>query len=335
MIHRFFAIILLHAAGILPSCSNIETRKQASDSVRSNPDSTLLAEFSHGDLRTNWEKHSVPLDSIFDGGVGKNDIPAIDFPEFVTVTQARSFLSEPDFGIFIDLNGAQKFYPYNILNWHEVVNDNIGGKPLAVTFCPLCGSAIVYERVIQSDTLLFGVSGKLYESNLLMFDNKNESLWSQAMGEAVAGDYTGQKLVLVNSAVISFEEVADNFPETKVLSTQTGFERNYNVYPYSDYNASDDLYFPVSKRDPRFKNKDMMYVVETGNSSVAFPWRELLAAKKATQPSKDGTIEVTVTDFFPSSVKKETGEKLNGYFSYWFSWYSVKGEKGIVWKPRN
>src|SRR5262249_16063047 len=115
------------------------------------------------------------------------------------------------------------------------------------------------------------------------------------------------------------------------LSTKTGFDRNYFDYPYSDYNSSDELYFPVSKKSNRYKNKDEMYVVQIGNTSVAFHWKDLLKAGQATQKTPEGTVEVKVDHFVPSSVSKETGEALNGYFSYWFSWYAMKGENGIVW----
>lgn len=294
-------------------------------------DSLFESQFSPSDLITNWEKHSIPLDSVFDGGPGKNDIPAIDYPKFVSAAEAHKFLSAPDFGVFLDWNGEQKFYPLNILNWHEIVNDEIGGQPVVVTFCPLCGSGMVFSRVFGRDTLLFGVSGKLYESNLLMFDSKKESLWSQAMGECVVGDDLGTKLQLINSVLISYEDVEQYFPNAKVLSTDTGFDRNYFQYPYSDYNSSEELYFPVGKISDRYKNKDEMYVVQIGDESVAFHWLDLLKAGKATKQTKDGLVEVKVTNLVPEAINKNTGEKLNGYFSYWFSWNATYGENGIVW----
>ena len=318
------------------SCNNSAQhavkKNQSPDSIQSDEDSSLLNQYSHSDLRTNWKKSSIPIDSIYDGGVGKNDIPAIDFPEFISVEESHGFLTPPDYGILLEVEGEQKFYPFNILNWHEVVNDVIDDQPIAVTFCPLCGSAIVYDRVVDGDTLLFGVSGKLYESNLLMFDEKTESLWSQAMGKCVAGDFLGKKLPLINSVVISLEEVEKYFPNARVLSTKTGFDRNYMQDPYSDYVSNDMLMFPVSRKNSRFQNKDMMYVVQIGNTSVAFHWKDLLKAGSADQNTPDGIASVRVKNFIPSATKKDDGEKLNGYFSYWFSWYVMFGDKGIVWR---
>jgi hypothetical protein len=193
------------AGFVFYSCNNSSTKKVSHpDSLSHSEDTTLLSKYEPGELRTNWNNHSVPIDSIHDGGPGKNGIPAIDFPEFVSVDGARRFLTDPDFGILIINGNEEKFYPLKILNWHEVVNDNIAALSVAVTFCPLCGSAIVYNRTVDGDTLLFGVSGKLYESNMLMFDEGTESLWSQASGVAIAGDLTSKNLELINSSIFSF-----------------------------------------------------------------------------------------------------------------------------------
>lgn len=318
------------AGFLFSSCKNKNTDAEniTSDIAE---DSAIIRKFSPGELKTNWEKHSIPLDEIKSGGPEKNGIPAIDYPEFVSVTEATHFLREPDFGILLTISDDTRFYPNKILSWHEIVNDTVGNVPVAVTFCPLCGSAIVYERVVDGDTFRFGVSGKLYESNLLMFDHKTESLWSQASGTAVAGDLTDKKLKLVNSVVVSFEEVVNLFPAAKILSVNTGFQRNYKQDPYADYNGNEDLYFPVGNISDRFFNKEMFFVVKAGNSSVAFNWKDLLKKEKANQKTPEGNVSVTVKNFIPSAVQSETGEPLSGYFSYWFSWYATYGDKGLVW----
>ncbi len=337
LLHNDFTYLMLAlmASIFFFSCHNSSRSAVQNNSVdtaqQANSDSLLEAQYAHSDLKTNWSKHSMPLDSIRDGGVGKNDIPAIDFPEFVTVQQARGFLTEPDFGILLDQNGERKFYPFNILNWHEVVNDVIGAQPVAITFCPLCGSAIVYDRLLNGDTFLFGVSGRLYESNLLMFDEKTESLWSQAAGECIAGDLLGKKLALVNSVIVSFEEIENNFPDAKVLSTKTGFERNYTQDPYADYVSNDTLIFPVSSHNARFMNKDMMYALEYGTYSIVLPWKKLLKSGKAEVHLPHDVIVVSVKNFVPSATVKATGEAVPGYFTYWFSWYAMHGKDGIVW----
>lgn len=331
---------ILAATIWLFSCNVGESQHNRADTLSSvaavtgknNPqqDSAIAHQYDFEGLKTDFSKHSIPLDSIFSGGPEKNGIPAIDFPDFQTIDQCKGFLSDPDYGILLQGKNEIKFYPINILNWHEIVNDEIDGTPVAVTFCPLCGSGIVYERLIGSDTVSFGVSGKLFESNLLMFDDKTESLWSQGMGEAVAGAYTGTKLKLVNSTITSFEDLAAYFPKAKVLSPKTGFDRNYSQYPYTDYLSSEDLYFPVSHKSNKFSPKDMMYVVQSGKSSIAFDWLALLKKGDASVKTADGLVSVKVTDNIPSATN-DSGESLAGYFSFWFSWYTFYGERGYVW----
>lgn len=325
-----YLFLALFAAAFISSCSSPESGngKAASDTIPV-ADSSLLKEYNFSELRTDFSIHSVPADSIHDGGVSKNGIPAIDFPEFISVESARGFLTEPDFGILLQGKSETRFYPYNILNWHEVVNDVLDGLPVVITFCPLCGTGIVYERLVDGDTLQFGVSGKLYESNLLMFDDKSESLWSQSMGEAIAGDLTGKKLRLLNTIVISFSEVVEDFPSAKVLSPQTGYARNYMQNPYGDYSSSEELYFPVSHSSDRFPAKQMMYIVSSGHQSFAFDWLALLKKGSAVAKSPDGIVSVSVKRNIPYATMN--GQILPGYFSFWFSWFTHYGEEGIVW----
>ncbi|MBX7107995.1 MAG: DUF3179 domain-containing protein [Chitinophagales bacterium] len=314
------------------SPSQQDGRQVTTDTAIKATDSALLKEYDFSGLRTDFSKHSVPLDSIHDGGVSKNGIPAIDFPEFISVEAARGFLTEPDYGILLHSKSETRFYPFNILNWHEVVNDVLDTLPVAITFCPLCGSAIVYERLLDGDTLQFGVSGRLYESNLLMFDDKSESLWSQAMGEAVAGKYTGMKLKLLNTEVVSFEEVVEDYPSAKILSPKTGYDRNYMQNPYGDYMTSEELYFPVSHSSKLFPAKQMMYVVSTGSGSIAFDWLSLLKKGNATVKSPEGIVSVLVKKNIPYATIN--GQPQPGYFSFWFSWFTHYGKEGLVWPDK-
>jgi hypothetical protein len=325
------------------ACKNITTEHVSQnnstsklDSLRHDEndpvDSQLLKKYSPGDLKTNLNKHIINLDLIYDGGPGKNGIPAIDYPEFVSVSDAKAFLIDKDFGILLKMGNETRYYPYDVLDWHEVVNDNVNGVPVAVTFCPLCGSGIVYSRLADGDTLSFGVSGKLYESNLLMFDDKNESLWSQMMGEAVAGDYTGKKLQLINSDVTSFDDIVKYFPNAKVLSIHTGYDRNYDENPYADYMKSKELFFPVTQRDTTFDEKDIVYVVPVGNSAVAFNWKKLLEQGSAQVETRLGTVNVSIENTLPMATLASNNQPLPGYFSFWFAYYAFYGKDGYRWE---
>ncbi len=281
--------------------------------------------FQSKGLSTNTAKASIPLEKVLDGGPGKDGIPALTNPKFVSIKEAEKSIKDDMDGLVVSVGNSVKFYPYNIMVWHEIVNDVVGGKPLAITFCPLCGSAIVFETTDQ-----FGVSGKLFESNLLMYDKSTESLWSQSIGTAVVGDRTGEKLTIYPSQVLSFKAFKDKWPDGKIMSTNTGYSRNYDLYPYGDYNNNDDLYFPISIKDSRFPAKEIMYVVNAYDTSVAFPVKQLsespasvdVGGNKVTGAIIDGEI----------IVKDVSGKILPGYHEMWFSWAIHHQEDGVVWK---
>ena len=155
-------------------------------------------------METNGVKHLIPLDKIRGGGPPKDGIPSIDDPVFAGV-QDSQFMSDSDTVIGLYINGEARAYPLFILVWHEIVNDTVGGVPVAVTYCPLCYTNQVFERVIDGQEVEFGTSGKLYNSNLLMYDRLTDSYWSQALGLAVKGDLTGHELDLVPFDVITWD----------------------------------------------------------------------------------------------------------------------------------
>jgi hypothetical protein len=286
--------------------------------------------FENKGLKTNTARLSIPLDKILDGGPGKDGIPALTNPKFVSVKEASKNIKDDVDGIVVSSLNTVKFYPYNIMVWHEIVNDVVGGKTLVITFCPLCGSAIVFDAEINGKAEQFGVSGKLYESNLLMYDKSTESLWSQSIGTAVVGDRTGEKLSVYPSQVVSFKILKEKWPNSEVLSTDTGYGRSYDFYPYGDYNNNDSLYFPISIKDNRFPPKEIMYVVNAYDKSVAFPTKQLggspasvdVGGNKVTGAIVDGEI----------IVKDTSGKILPGYHEMWFSWATHHQEDGVVWK---
>lgn len=297
----------------------------------SSSDSALTAEELEQRFRgfeTDTSKTSIDLSQVLSGGPGKDGIPAISDPEFVPIGEAE--VDPSVLGILIEIDGEKRYYPFNILVWHEIVNDQIGETYFSVTFCPLCGSAIVFDRTVLGDVLEFRVSGKLYESNLLMYDTGTESFWSQALGEAVIGDYSGTKLELLPFQRISFEELQANHLDAKVLSRNTGYNRNYDSNPYGNYGETDNLVFPVSVDDNRFFAKEIMYVIPIENKSIAFPLDDIENNQQA-KFNQEG-IELTVTkENDEITVTKANGEIQPGYFEMWFSWATHHQESGIVW----
>ena len=212
---------------------------------------------SNGIMVTNGLKHIVPLDKIKGGGPPKDGIPSIDDPKFATLT-GSSFLTHSDIVIGLEIDGEAKAYPLSILVWHEIVNDNVGGTPVAVTYCPLCFTNQVFERVLDGQEVEFGTSGKLYNSNLVMYDRLTDSYWSQALGKAITGELTTQELKIIPFDVISWGDWISLHPETLVLTTETGHVRAYGVDPYGDYYTDPRILFPIDNKDDRMHPKEII-----------------------------------------------------------------------------
>ena len=297
--------------------------------ARRAPDSAISARagvLKGGTLATNMQKHAIPLDQILDGGPVKDGIPALIDPKFTPIAEVNADITDTVGGILVTVGKTTRFYPYNIMVWHEIVNDTIEGNPLVITFCPLCGSAIVYEARGEGNPETFGVSGKLYNSNLLMYDATTESLWSQIEGEAVVGERTGEKLTLYPSQVVSFKTVREQYPQASVLSSDTGYSRDYSVYPYGDYDTSEALYFPVAITDTRLPAKEIMYIVNFNDHSVAFQVKDL-------KPGVTARVDVAGTPLI-AELKDgviETTPSLPGYHAMWFAWAVHHQKDGIVW----
>jgi hypothetical protein len=274
---------------------------------------------------TEGVRHSVDLERIVDGGPPKDGIPAIREPKFETVAEADVYLRGDGLGIGIDDGNTERFYPFQILAWHEIVNDVIAGVPVAITYCPLCGTAIVYERSINGVAEDFGVSGKLYDSNLLMYDKSTESYWSQALGEAIHGEMTGTILPLYQYFEnITWDDWKKTHPNGEVLSKDTGFVRDYTREPYGNYAETSGLFFPVPNDDSRLPRKELVVGLIIDGIAKAYQVSLIEEIGEVTDVVNGQDILITKND----------GEGIRGYkinnkgekikmplkYSYWFSW---------------
>jgi hypothetical protein len=213
----------------------------------------------------------VPLDQIISGGPPPDGIPSIDNPKFMSLQEAEELLEDLDLVVGLNINGDIRAYPLQILVWHEIVNDIVGKTPVAVTYCPLCFTNQVFNRTLNDGRILeFGTSGKLYNSNLVMYDRTTNSLWSQAMSQAIIGKLVGVKLDRIPYDVAYWKDWKQLYPNSKVLSRDTGFSRPYGVDPYGDYYTSVDVLFPVTNNDDRLGLKEIVIGLENEGQYKAY-----------------------------------------------------------------
>ncbi|PDV99371.1 DUF3179 domain-containing protein [Candidatus Chloroploca asiatica] len=234
-----------------------------------------------GEFTTDFSRHTVPYDEILSGGPPKDGIPAIDTPQFVSVAEADAWLAPQEPVVLVALGEDVRAYPLQVLMWHEIVNDTVGEQPVAVTFCPLCNTAIAFDRRVGEQVLDFGTTGRLRYSNLIMYDRQTESWWQQATGEAIAGTFAGSRLSFVPATIIAWEEFLTIYPEGRVLSRETGFSRNYGRNPYAGYddvNRPPFLYDGPTTPDILPATARVL-TVELAGEAVAYPYEVLSVAR--------------------------------------------------------
>jgi len=279
--------------------------------------------FSTGEV-----KHSIPLDEILSGGPPKDGIPSIDNPKFINVKSADKQLEEDSPGLGITVGDTSRFYPYQILVWHEIVNDTIEGKPVLVTYCPLCITGIAFSREFDGKSIEFGVSGRLWKSNLLMYDRTNniedESLWSQVLGEAVLGQKTGEKLEVIPSDAVMYGVWKKNHPNTEVLSRDTGIARTYGDRdPYGGYYTDDTVSFGATFNDSRLHQKEFVLGIEIDGVFKAY---HVGAIKEGTITDTFAGQTITIEKDSFDSVRMFIGSEkqpLPYVGGFWFSWLAV------------
>ena len=281
---------------------------------------------------TDGTRHSIPLDEIINGCFGKDCIPSIDDPEFTSVGDLPSWFDEDGIGISIDLNGEQGFYPYQVLVGHEIVNnDRYGNQPVLVTYCPLCFSGIVFDPTVNGEVREFGVSGKLWNSNLLMYDRVNESLWSQISGEAVVGEQTGDELALINSDITTYKQWAAQNPDGKVLIGDKGSLRSYSFIPYGGDLTDIPPFFPLNNTDQRLTYNAFVHGIEFDGQTKAYHVDAIMRDGEVTDTFAGRTIVARYDESLGTARLFErkaegTEERLDPFTAFWFSWVAVHPE---------
>ncbi len=231
-------------------------------------------EYALAGWKTNTAIRTVELNELISGGPPKDGIPSINAPKFVTIDEASGWLDGKEPVVSLDMQGTAKAYPLQILTWHEIVNDEVAGVPVAVTFCPLCYAAIAFDRRIEGETYSFGVSGMLRHSDMIMYDRETETLWQQLNGEGIVGDLTGTKLIAIPAQIISFDQFVSSYPEGAVLSKDTGYRRDYGRNPYAGYDNIDERPFLYKGPfDERIPPMEKVVTVSLSGVEKAYPHR--------------------------------------------------------------
>jgi hypothetical protein len=228
---------------------------------------------------TNWEKRLISSQELLSGGPPRDGIPSIDNPRFVSQAEAESWLAGREPVIALEINGDARAYPLQILTWHEIVNDEVGGLPVAVTFCPLCNAAVVFERQRQGQPFELGVSGLLRKSDMVMYDRTTETLWQQLDGLAIIGDLAGERLTFLPSFLVSFDDFRQAYPDGVVLSRDTGHNRRYGQNPYVGYDqVGSDPFLFQGEIDRRLPAVERVVALTIGALDVAYPFSLLVEA---------------------------------------------------------
>jgi len=264
----------------------------------------------------------VPIDEILRGGPPRDGIPALDDPPMLAAHKAD--FRDDEWVIGIEWKGEALAYPIQILVWHELVNDTISGRPILVSYCPLCGTGMVLGRPRSESTneeaFRFGVSGLLYQSDMLMYDRATESLWSQISATAITGKRMGERLEVLRSTQERWGDWRSAHPDTKVLSRNTGFKRAYGRHPYGNYAATRDLLFPV-RQDRRYHPKMRTIGLRlVSGEARAYPAAELERHGEILVESFEGHEVRILYDVERKRFGAEAPPEVEVIEAYWFAW---------------
>jgi len=265
----------------------------------------------------------VPLERLIQGCARRDCIPSIDQPRFVAASQA-TYLKDADQVLGLSVEGVHRAYPTSILVRHEIVNDTLGTQPVAITFCPLCGSGMAYSRVVEGKVTTFGVSGLLYDSDLVMYDRATGTLWPQILGRGILGRMKGRVLTSLPVAHVDWRTWREQHPDTQVLSTETGFPFTYGGDPYGNYADQPGTLFPITREDDRLHAKTVVFGLSLNGRAVALT-EAFLKAHPATEVELAGRKVSILRQSGGTVVARDPaqGRDLEVHRLFWFAWASA------------
>lgn len=285
---------------LLFSCSTSSTQE-----TPQNPDS--------GEIENTSTEWSIPLEDVLDGGPGRDGIPALENPVMITVDDTAILDNVLILGY---KNGDDiRAYQHTILDWHEIVNDDIGDVSLAVTYCPLTGTGIGWNRVVDGTKTTFGVSGLLYQTNLIPFDRATKSNWSQLLNESVNGSLSGKKADLIPLVETDWKTWKTMFPDTKIMSLNTGFSRTYGVYPYVDYRTNNSFFLFPTPKDSRLPSKERVHAIIDDADAKVYRFSDFTTSNIIIDSFKGKTYLIVGSEQFMASFELE-GTQDPSQFTY-------------------
>lgn len=321
---------ILASAGVLLEHYNQAARAEGRDErghadSRSEP-SALLGQFDTSNLNIDRKR-------ILAGGPPKDGIPSLTDPK-TEAAKTATFLRASDRVVGVTVKGSSRAYPISVLNYHEAINDTLGGTPIAVIYCPLCDSVSVVDRRLDGQTYEFGISGLLYNSNVLLYDRQDDALWSQVGLQAVSGPNAGKSLTHLPFTITRYGDWRkDHSQEGTVCTLDTGHVRNYKRNPYARYFRSDELMFPARLDDERLELKERVIGVKTGDVARAYPIRDILGLPGGTLRDEiDGkalVVKVEGAPSWPTVRLKAAPPDARVVHTFWFAWAAFHPETEI------
>lgn len=315
-------VFLVFLILFLSSCTNL---------VEYNPtqEKSFTLELENREIQTTviGTKYLVHPSNIESGGPPKDGIPSINNPKFVTVHEADAWINDQELVLAINYKGEKHVYPLQILVWHEIINDNIKGDPILITYCPLCGSGLAYHGYLDIDgkkiESKFGTSGKLYNSNLIMYDNLSNTYWSQIDGIAIVGKYAGKTLKEIDIDTITWRDYKKQNPNAKVLSQETGYNKAYGKDPYQEYYKNLNLLFDVENKDSKLHPKTIVYGIKINNVSKAYQENDLKKLGVIRDIVGGKKIRIERDEFGIINIQNlDNGNKIIKKRMFWFCWFT-------------
>jgi hypothetical protein len=271
---------------------------------------------------------AIDLDKLNQGCPARDCIPSIDAPKFVAAAEA-DHVNDDDIVIVIAYGGEHRAYPARILDQHEIVNDTIAGDPIAITWCPLCGSAVGVRREFGGKVTEFGVSVLLYNSDLVFYDRATNTLWDQIEARGIVGPLTGEQLEFVPVSMTRWSRWRAAHPDTLVLSPDTGFDYDYSIDRYGEYRDSTRIVFPVNEKDDRIHPKAVVYGFMLDDGPIALSAKLFEQSNSLRHEHNGRVLDVRMSD--DGLVTLDTGgASVSPIRLYWFAWYTFHPDTVLV-----